>query len=332
YEQANKYAIKDVNGQDVGFIAEEEQTFSGAILRQLMRTRRAFKAVVLNRNGEVVLKIYRPVKWFLNSTIYVYDRNDNLIGEVKQVWHLWRRKYDLFLQKRQFAAIDGGFWAWDFILEDENGGVLSSVNRNFVGFAREIFTDSGQYVVRYDAVQPVRALSLDERAVALAAAVTVDIDYFSRHSHHGGGWLPIPMIGYGGGGGSGPPAPSTDAGGVMAPTGGVGGGPMPFPIIIPGMGGFGGGSSDASTTTSPTPTAGGGMDMGQSTMPPPPPPSQPSSNEWGDQPFLSDDAVGGGGNPNQWGDQPFLSDEEALGSGSAMENIKDIFNTFFGDD
>jgi len=31
-----------------------------------------------------------------------------------------------------------------------------------------------------------RGLSLDERAVILAAAVSIDFDYFSRHSGNGG--------------------------------------------------------------------------------------------------------------------------------------------------
>ena len=31
-----------------------------------------------------------------------------------------------------------------------------------------------------------RGLSLDERAVILAAAISIDFDYFSRHSEHGG--------------------------------------------------------------------------------------------------------------------------------------------------
>ncbi|RKO87011.1 Scramblase-domain-containing protein, partial [Blyttiomyces helicus] len=56
YEQANKYAIKDAVGNDVGFIAEEETSFSGVIARQVLRTRRPFKAVVLDREGRVVLK------------------------------------------------------------------------------------------------------------------------------------------------------------------------------------------------------------------------------------------------------------------------------------
>jgi hypothetical protein len=44
----------------------------------------------------------------------------------------------------------------------------------------------GQYVVRMDAMEhSSRPLTLDERAVTLAAAINIDIDYFSRHSGHG---------------------------------------------------------------------------------------------------------------------------------------------------
>ena len=52
----------------------------------------------------------------------IEDGTGAVVGEVHQRWHLWRRKYDLYLGKRQFAAIDGGFLAWDFTLRDESGG------------------------------------------------------------------------------------------------------------------------------------------------------------------------------------------------------------------
>ena len=63
----------------------------------MLLTRRSFNASILDANGQVVLKIRRPIKWFLNSEISVYNANDELLGEVKQVWHLWRRQYELFL-------------------------------------------------------------------------------------------------------------------------------------------------------------------------------------------------------------------------------------------
>lgn len=86
----------------------------------------------------------------------------------------------------QFASIDTPFLGWDFNLQDEHGGTLGNVSRNFVGFAREIFTDTGEYVLRMDAVDGnSRGMTLDERAVTLACAVSIDFDYFSRHSSHG---------------------------------------------------------------------------------------------------------------------------------------------------
>ena len=71
-------------------------------------------------------------------------------------------------------------------MADAQGNLIGSINRNFRGFGREIFTDTGQYVIRMDAAEGlVRGMTLDERAVTLAAAVSIDFDYFSRHSAHG---------------------------------------------------------------------------------------------------------------------------------------------------
>ncbi|KAG0044383.1 hypothetical protein BGZ83_010401 [Gryganskiella cystojenkinii] len=131
FEQANKYAIVGPSGNPIGYIAEEDTT--------MMKT-----------------------------------MSHELIGEVQQEWHLIPRRYNLFtieqpdpseykadnntsaistdrnsegkgLNRVQFADIDGGFLALDFDMQDEQGQKMASVNRNFVGFARELFTDSGQY-------------------------------------------------------------------------------------------------------------------------------------------------------------------------------------------
>lgn len=73
--------------------------------------------------------------------------------------------------------------AWDFNIVDQNDKPLATVNRNFGGFVKEIFTDAGQYMVRMDDTEgAVKNLSLDERALVMAAAINIDIDYFSRHS------------------------------------------------------------------------------------------------------------------------------------------------------
>lgn len=111
----------------------------------------------------------------------------------------------------QFAYVDEPFLSWDFSLRNASGKLVGSVNRNFAGFGREIFTDTGVYALRMDSASEHqgqspqaqtggetnmiesaggRAMTLDERAVILATAVTIDFDYFSRHSGHGGGFFP----------------------------------------------------------------------------------------------------------------------------------------------
>ncbi len=50
------------------------------------------------------------------------DGAGNVIGEVHQKWHLWRRRYDLVLNGKQFSAVNSGLLAWEFLLKDEAGG------------------------------------------------------------------------------------------------------------------------------------------------------------------------------------------------------------------
>ncbi|KAF2272650.1 Scramblase-domain-containing protein, partial [Westerdykella ornata] len=185
-----------------------------------------------------------------------------IIGSAEQEWGLLRRKYNLFLARdldetpaapgtpqiasgdlplsnskalqvvegdqrqpgmMQFARVDEPFLSWDFSLMSEDGRRIGSVNRNFSGFARELFTDTGVYALRMDAAalstegQQATAqndnqlqtasenhpgMTLDQRAVMLATAVSIDFDYFSRHSGAGGGmgFFPLWFPGMGGGG------------------------------------------------------------------------------------------------------------------------------------
>ena len=70
---------------------------------------------------QVLFRVRRPA-YLINSTIFVEDGTGSVVGEVHQRWHAWRRKYDLYINRRQFAAIDGGLFAWDFVLRDDRGG------------------------------------------------------------------------------------------------------------------------------------------------------------------------------------------------------------------
>lgn len=204
-----------------------------------------------------------------------------VIGEARQQWAPLRRKYNLFLYRNapppdqrpesqqnpppiqplsnsqamdltpynneggfaQFAYVDEPFLSWDFSLLSADSKLIGSVNRNFAGFGREIFTDTGIYALRMDAAglaqepghlisktgqqaqpadeAPGADMTLDQRAVMLATAVSVDFDYFSRKSGSGGGMGFMPMWFPWGGGGAAAGEAGAEAGAVEGASGGV---------------------------------------------------------------------------------------------------------------
>lgn len=206
FEQANRYAIMDPSGEHLGYMEEEDFGITKAILRQVYRLHRPFSVRVLDRHGYHILTIRRPFS-FINSHIKAilpsdsHEENSIVIGETKQQWHLWRRRYNLFLQSGeeefdQFGVVDAPFLSFAFPVQDEQGSVMGAVDRNWVGLGRELFTDTGVYLLRMDPSafadmqdyypNIVGPLTLDQRAVMLGTAVSIDFDYFSRHSNRGG--------------------------------------------------------------------------------------------------------------------------------------------------
>ncbi|XVF74016.1 hypothetical protein PTKIN_Ptkin13bG0028100 [Pterospermum kingtungense] len=204
FEQENRYAVVDVcyPQSPVGFIREQ----SNVIARQLLRLRRPFVAYITDAMGNELFRVRRPF-WWITSSIYA-EIDGKEIGVVHRRWHLWRRVYDLYLGNKQFAVVENpGLWNWTFTLKDIDGQVLAQIDRDWRGFGFEIFTDAGQYVIRFGSSDPIsktgparmiqeldvkRPLTQSERAITVALAISLDNDYFSRH----GGWgFPIVAMG-----------------------------------------------------------------------------------------------------------------------------------------
>lgn len=69
--------------------------------------------------------------------------------------------------------------SWDFNITDENKKTLALVNKNFTGIAREIFTDTSQYLVDLPADTNLTAA---KKSIVIGCAVSIDCDYFSKLS------------------------------------------------------------------------------------------------------------------------------------------------------
>ncbi|KAL0947421.1 hypothetical protein HGRIS_013533 [Hohenbuehelia grisea] len=176
FEQSNKYAISNEQGVPLGYIAEEPGGLLKTFYRQVFATHRSFRAVILDLDGSPILWLRRPFAW-INSRMFVqrlkhlneYTSEGEPIldtfAEVQQLWHPWRRRYDLFLRQshhrilsttseaqpepepsvfNQVAKVDEGILAWNFRLNDARSEEIAHVQRAFRGFGREIFTDTGK--------------------------------------------------------------------------------------------------------------------------------------------------------------------------------------------
>ena len=333
FEQANKYTIRAApGGEVVGYIAEQD-SIGRTVARNLLRTRRAFTATVLDRHGETVFVMRRPA-YLISSSIYVEHPDGTPIGEVQMNWHVYRRRYNCYVDKSQFAQVDSGFLAVDFDMVDENGRKLASVNKDFTGFAREIFTDARQYVLRLDpslgvdamgivndqatiaeTVQTEQKLSSDQRAVLLATAICIDFDYFSLHSRGplgpGGMFMPMPIPG-GGAGGAADAGAMAGADAMMGDPEDDGLGPVDGeePTYTDGAGQFGGATQfDQTSQFDEAPTA----DFNAPTD---------DSNEWG---TFEEPDYGFQEEPvnEEWSD--FGSGDEESGGSSIFGILNDIF-------
>lgn len=184
----------------MGFIREK----SNFIFRQLLRSRRPFIAEFTDHKGNEIFTVRRPF-WWINSSIYA-EVDGKEVGVVHRRWHLWRRTYDLYLGNRQFAVVENpGFWSWTYTLLDENDNVVAKIDRKMRGIGLDFFTDAGQYAIMFgeygsktyiwhkdtDKLYGFLPLDLPQRAVALAFAVSLDRDYYSRKL----GWLSRFIIG-----------------------------------------------------------------------------------------------------------------------------------------
>lgn len=200
-EQINRYVISNPQGTVLGYAVERERSMAQFILRQFTRLHRPFTVDLFDADNNHLFKLQRNFS-FINSRVKVINEinsnNEQIMGESIQRWHAWRRRYELFVREKnddmiQFGDIDAPFLSYDFPVSDSRGKIIGSVDRNWVGLGRELFTDTGVYVVRFDSQRGFKGvyerdqlsddiLNLNERAVLLANAISIDYDYFSRHS------------------------------------------------------------------------------------------------------------------------------------------------------
>jgi uncharacterized protein YxjI len=184
FETANRYIIMTPSQQLVGFIAERSEGFLTVIKRLLLKSHRGFEVEVTDSAGGRAFHLRRGFFFFF-SDLFVYGEMSQLIGSIHRRFGLLTKKYDLKdSMGRVFATIKSPVWRlWTFPIADPRGLIRGAeITKKWGGVLKEVFTDTDTYCVNFGENE----LSVEQKAIILAAAISIDFDFFENNQgNHG---------------------------------------------------------------------------------------------------------------------------------------------------
>jgi len=178
FETKNQYEILDGEGRAVGTISEVSSGLGGFLKRNLFGSHRSLDVRIHDLDGSAVLKLSRDL-FFLFSSLEVEAEGGARLGSVERRFGLIYKIYDLLDQHgRCFAKIRSPRWRlWTFPVAHSNGHSKATISKKWGGAMREVFADADTFRIAFERGE----WSPSERLVVLAAAISVDFDFFENN-------------------------------------------------------------------------------------------------------------------------------------------------------
>lgn len=172
-ELTQEFKIRDEEGNEIGVIRQENQSFLKKAVRLVSSLDQFFThtLAVYDTSSTKVLQVTRPRKIF-KSRLLVEDGNGRAAGQIVQQNVFGKIRFDLISSSGQsLGQIRAENWrAWNFALVDSNEQEIGRITKKWAGLAKALFTQSDNYVLE---IQP--AATGDLRLLCLASAAGVDL-------------------------------------------------------------------------------------------------------------------------------------------------------------
>jgi len=178
FETKNQYQVLDEDQNEVGTISEVSSGLGGVLKRNFLGSHRSLDVRVHDVEGNPVLRLERGF-FFLFSSLSVEAEGGAKLGQVERRFGLIYKKYDLLdAHGRRFARIKSPLWRlWTFPVRHSMGGGEASISKRWGGALREVFADADTFRVAVEGP----GWSAEERWVLLAAAISIDFDFFENN-------------------------------------------------------------------------------------------------------------------------------------------------------
>jgi uncharacterized protein YxjI len=174
-ETRNKYSI-EVNGAPFAFAAEQGKGGLAFLARMFVGHWRTFEIHFFDATRQLVLRAVHPFR-FLFQRLEVSAADGRMLGAIQQRFAVFSKRFDVTdAAGRLLLSVSSPLWRpWTFGFERE-GRELARVEKKWSGMLQEAFTDADRFRVAFQSPE----LSLDERALVLAAGIFIDLQYFEQ--------------------------------------------------------------------------------------------------------------------------------------------------------
>lgn len=172
FETKNRYAISDVSGSRLYLAAEEA---GSTLLRLFLKALRPFTIAVLTENGQVILRVIRPFRFYFHRADVV-DSQGQTIGVIERRFSVLRRIYSVLDSSGEevFQLFGPILHPWTFQIRND-GIEYGKITKKWSGLLKEGFTDADNFGVMFPAEWDVKL-----KALFLGAVFLIDFVHFEN--------------------------------------------------------------------------------------------------------------------------------------------------------
>ena len=172
FETKNRYAISDVSGSRLYLAAEEA---GSTLLRWFLKALRPFTIAVLTENGQVILRVIRPFRFYFHRADVV-DSQGQTIGVIERRFSVLRRIYSVLDSSGEevFQLFGPILHPWTFQIKND-GIEYGKITKKWSGLLKEGFTDADNFGVMFPAEWDVKL-----KALFLGAVFLIDFVHFEN--------------------------------------------------------------------------------------------------------------------------------------------------------
>ena len=172
FETKNRYAVSDESGSRLYLAAEEA---GSTLLRLFLKGLRPFTIAVLTEDGQVVLRVMRPFRFYFHRAEVVDSRGQSL-GVIERRFSVLRRIYSVLDSSGEevFQLFGPILHPWTFQIRND-GVEYGKITKTWSGLLKEGFTDADNFGVMFPAEWDVKL-----KALFLGAVFLIDFVHFEN--------------------------------------------------------------------------------------------------------------------------------------------------------